>query len=142
MSTSNGLLLLPVVSFILVVNNLNPIIKEFFLNSFVLFVIFTLLFYRMSRNIVLSMAESFITVIAINLVTIQDPVKSVKEAFQLIYPTTDSKLECNDMTVEELIEKAGGEEELKEMMYNKDVPRNIEINGKNAPLIATYLQLC
>lgn len=139
---NENLLIFPAISFILLVNQLNPVIKDFFTNNFVVFVTLTLLFFKVSNNIVLSMAEAFITVLAINLVTLQDPLKTAKEAFQLIYPTPDSKLTCNDFTVEKLLSLAGGENKLKEMMLYKGVPGNIQINDANAPLIATYLEVC
>lgn len=143
MSINENLLIFPAISLILIIEDLNPAIKSFFTNNFVLFVLFTLMFYRMSNNVVVSMAESFVSVIAVNIVTIKDPAKTVKEAFELIYPTTDSKLTCNEMTVKELLEHADNDEDkLKGMMIKAGVPGNIQVNDNNAPLIATYLQIC
>lgn len=143
MNNDDSLLIIPAVSFVLVVNHLNPAIKEFFTDAFVMFVILSLLYYRFSRNIAVSMAEAFVTVLAIQLVILQDPVHKVKETFKLIFPTPDSKLTCNDMTASSLLSRYDNDRSaLESDMLKYGVPGNIQVNDENAPVIATYLNLC
>lgn len=62
----------------------------------------------------------------------------IKENFELS-TTTDIMPGCVNITVKDLLSSYDGEHSLKTRMFSAGVPTNLEINDKNAPLIASYL---
>jgi len=143
---NKSLMIVPAISFVLVVSHLNPAIKDFFLDSFVIFIIATLVFYDSNKNIALSMAEGFLTTVFVKLITMQEAAKKIQETyekFSILFPTTDSKVSCNVMTRSKLLAMYGNDEaKLRNEMYINGVPMNVDINDENAPKIGTYLEIC
>lgn len=143
---NKSFMIVPAISFVLVVSHLNPAIKDFFLDSFIIFVIATLVFYDSNKNIVLSMAEGFLTAVFVKLITMQDASKKIQETyekFSILFSTTDSKVSCNVMTKSKLLAMYGNDEaRLRNEMYTNGIPMNVDINDDNAPKIGTYLEIC
>lgn len=124
---------------VVVINQLNSGIKDFFMSEFIMFTIFTLFFYQKNGNVLLSIATAFATVVFVIVITTEDPVKHIQEKFELIYPTTNTKIGCGKITVKDLISKFGTVEKLKLVMIDTGVPNNLVLDDTNAPEIATYI---
>jgi hypothetical protein len=135
-TVSNGLYFL-VMS--IAVTKLNPAIKDFFQGEFLMFLIFTLFFYQKNKNVLVSVATAFFAVISITVVTMQD-FNALKEKFQLIYPSTNTKIGCEKLTIADLLEKVDGDEKvLRDLMARAGVPHNLNLTDYHASEIATYL---
>jgi len=118
----------------------NPAISDFFSSNLVVFLLTAVVVNKVSvdKNILNTLAISFLVVIIVKIITIQD-FKNLLEPFELIYPGPNSSPSCLNITKENLIEPYGDENKLKKSMVESGVPMNMELNDVNAPEIATYL---
>jgi hypothetical protein len=96
--------------------------------------------FNRNKNLPVSFAGAFIASIVIMILTMDDPMLKAKETFELIFPTPDSSLKFNKITVKDLENKFGGKEALLKTMAESDVPQNLDLTDYNAPEIATYLE--
>jgi hypothetical protein len=121
----------------IVVSNLNKGIKDFFTSGIVMFMVFTLYNYQKNNNIMVSMATAFALVILVTLVTVDSSLMS--EAFTIITPTSNTKLGCENIKLQDLLDKYKTKEALQHAMFEALVPNNLYLTDENAPEIATYL---
>lgn len=122
------------------VTRLNPAVADFFQNPFIIFLVITLYMYKRNKNILVSMSTAFFFTVFVGVVTMPEPVQKIKEAFGLIYPTTNVHPSCVKVTVADLRSAFNGnEEELKRAMDSSSVPYNLQLTDRDAPEIATYL---
>lgn len=121
----------------IVVSKLNSGITQFFLSEFVMFLVFTLHQYKRNKNILVSLATAFAMTVFVTVITVDYSL--VAEAFDIISPTTNTKVGCENITKKDLVDKYGSEEELKKVMVESGVPYNLNLDDRNAPEIATYL---
>ena len=121
----------------LVISNLNKGIKQFFLSGFVMFVTFALYNYQRNKNILLSLAISFAMTIFVTVITTDTSM--ISEAFDVINPTSNTKIGCEMITIKDLVDKYGSEDALKRAMFEALVPLNLTLDDRHAPEIATYL---
>lgn len=132
-----------VLSFILsviVVCKLNPAVKDFFMNEFIVFSILLFVMYQSNQDLLVSFAGAFVATVVIAILTMDDPYKKIAETFGLIKPDTDAAVKFHELKMKDLVEKAGGEEKLKEKMMKAGVPHNVALVDENAPLMATYFE--
>lgn len=120
-----------------VISNLNKGIKQFFLSEFVMFTTFTLYNYQRNKNILLSLAVAFAMVIFVTVITTHKA--TLEEAFEIINPTSNTKIGCEKITMKDLLAKYGTEDALKRAMFEALVPLNLTLTDRHAPEIATYL---
>lgn len=121
----------------LVTSSLNKGIKQFFMSEFIMFTTFTLYNFQKNKNIILSMAIAFVTVILVTIITTER--STIREAFNIISPTSDTKIGCENITASDLVKVYGTEDALKKAMIESLVPHNLYLSDENAPEIATYL---
>jgi hypothetical protein len=132
-----------VLSFILsvsVICKLNPAVKDFIMNEFIVFSILLFSMYMANKNLLVSFAGAFVATIVISILTLPDPYRSITETFKLIMPDTNSAVKYDSITVQDLINKFGSEEALRKVMSDSDIPPNVLIVDENAPKIASYLE--
>lgn len=120
-----------------VISNLNKGIKQFFMSQFVMLTTFTLYNFQRNKNILLSIAVSFAMVIFVTMITADTHMLS--EAFDIISPTSNTKIGCEKITIKDLVDKYGSEDALKRAMFEALVPLNLTLDDLHAPEIATYL---
>lgn len=121
----------------IVISNLNKGIKQFFMSEFVMFTTFTLYNFQRNKNILLSLAVAFAMTLFVT--TITTDTSMLSEAFEIINPTSNTKIGCEKITIKELVDKYGSEDALKRAMYESLVPLNLTLDDRHAPEIATYL---
>ena len=122
-----------------IISNFNPAIKDFFSGNFVVFITIALYMYEKNKNILVSLATAFFASIFVSILTMTDPLTRMKETFELIYPTTDTKPGCENIKVTDLVAKFGSENNLKNAMRESGVPEDLFLIDRDAPQIATYL---
>ncbi len=121
----------------IVISNLNKGIKQFFMSEFVMFTTFTLYNFQRNKNILLSLAVAFGMVLFVTMITTD--MSMLAEAFDIINPTSNTKIGCEKITIKDLIDKYGTEDALKRAMFEALVPLNLTLDDRHAPEIATYL---
>ncbi len=119
------------------ISNLNKGIKQFFMSEFVMFTTFTLYNFQRNKNILVSLAVAFAMTLFVT--TITTDTLMLSEAFEIINPTSNTKIGCEKITIKELVDKYGSEDALKRAMYEALVPLNLTLDDRHAPEIATYL---
>ena len=125
---------------ILIVVNLNQNIKDFFLNNFVIFVVFAFCIYDKDHDLVRALVGSFLITVVVGVLMMDDPFNSMNEAFgMLISPTSDSIAGCNNVKAADLISKFGSKEKVIDIMETIGVPYDLPLSDDNAPIIATYI---
>ncbi len=139
-SVENFSLILSFVLTVLVISSLNQAVKDFFLNQFIVFSILLFAMFIRNKNLLVSFAGAFVATIVISIITMEDPLKSVRESFELIFPNTDSAVKFNKITVGDLVQKYGEKDKLKQVMAESDVPFNLSLVDRDAPKIASYLE--
>jgi uncharacterized membrane protein YraQ (UPF0718 family) len=108
-------------------------VKKFILNPFTKFVSVFLGFYYATGDIIFSL----IVAVVFGLVLFM--VFKYKENFEIITIVPDVYPGCVDVSVSDLVNLYGSEEELKRKMYELKVPLNLQLTDTDAPKIATYL---
>jgi predicted membrane protein len=126
-----------ILTMLVVVSKLNKGITQFFLSEFIMFLVFTLYQYKRNKNILVSVATAFAMVVFVTLITVESSIMT--EAFDIISPTSNTKIGCEKITMKDLVDKYGSEQELKKVMVESGVPYNLNLDDRNAPEIATYL---
>lgn len=121
----------------IVVTNLNKGIKDFFTSEIIMFIVFTLYNYQKNNNVLVSIATAFGLVIMVTLLTVDSSMMS--EAFTLISPNSNTKIGCENIKLQDLLDKYQTEEALRAAMFDAAVPNNLYLNDENASEIATYL---
>lgn len=128
------------------IGKFNTAVKDFITSEFIMFCVFSLFMYTRNKNILVSMAIAFFSVVGLKVLMTEDLIETAKENFEQIVGKfefvtgVDVKLGCENITVADLLKKFNGDERaLKQSMMQSNVPYNLPLTDDNAPLISTYL---